>query len=209
VHVNLQVSAYSTATVLTAEQQTVRAAPHPSAVSHLRTPTVQTNSQSGVLSSADASSSPQQCTMPPAPSCIAQLEDAFYAEYHSTHEPLCRAVLQLLHADLASSAWQHELEEAQHAAAARSGFQEICRRRQEKVGSKCAHHNAIVCTQYAKAHVACMHQRQPAVYPAGSSLVTLGTVHEACIASAAAACALGVQQYGRLAVHHGVAARES
>ncbi|WIA11749.1 hypothetical protein OEZ85_011844 [Tetradesmus obliquus] len=63
---------------------------------------------------------------------MAQLEDAFHAEYHSTHEPLSKALLRLLYCDLAASAWQHALEEEQRRDAAVRGFQEICRRRQEK-----------------------------------------------------------------------------
>jgi hypothetical protein len=182
---HLQVSAHSTAVVLTAEQQAVSAAPHPSAVSHLRTPTAQTNSQSGVLSSADPSSCPQQHTVPPAPFCIAQLEDAFQAEYHSTHEPLCRAVLQLLHADLASSAWQHELEEAQHAAAARSGFQEICRRRQEKVGQQPRTCNSMhsagqsACGLYAA--IQQLLRQQPAARLSAFSSIVMATVHYTCV----------------------------
>jgi hypothetical protein len=64
---------------------------------------------------------------------MAQLEDAFHAEYANTHNPVCKAVLRLLYCDLAATARQDALEEAQHTETAVRGFQEICRRRQEKV----------------------------------------------------------------------------
>jgi hypothetical protein len=129
----LQVAGVSSSVSTILQQQAVLTTS--SAVVHLPTDTAeQTSPQQHLQSQTEPSSQSQQLhAEPPAPACMAQLEDAFHAEYHSTHDPLCRAVLCLLYCDLAATAWQRALQEEQRADAAARGFQEICRRRQEKV----------------------------------------------------------------------------
>lgn len=130
----VQAGATSTAMTFPAkqlQQRTVITAS--SAVSYLCPATTEDTSFTQLQIPKEPSSRCQQQAVPPAPSCMAQLEDAFHAEYHSTHEPLSKALLRLLYCDLAASAWQHALEEERRRDAAVRGYQEICRRRQEKV----------------------------------------------------------------------------